>query len=182
MLWQTLVSTRASASAEEANIDNTLLQALAECYSIANEWDTRRQISVMVDKISLKSLQRYLPNLTPYRFKSAKQHLLLHGRGCPVPKPTQKRMCAPPGMVHHFISFITSQHVVQDLPFGQKKLTLSSGEVLIVPNVIQNIILERIVSQYQEYCKEADIACLSRSSLLHILDVCSASEEIPAGS
>ena len=84
-------------------------------------------------------------------------------------------MFAPPEMVDHFISFITSQHVVQDLPFGQKKLSLSSGEVLVVPNVIQNLVPERIVQQYQEYCRESNITCLSRSSLLRILDVCSAS-------
>ena len=84
-------------------------------------------------------------------------------------------MCAPPEMVDHFISFITSQHVVQDLPFGQKKLTLPTGEVLVVPNVIWNIVLERIVQHYQEYCRESNITCLSRSSLLQILDVCSAS-------
>ena len=47
----------------------------------------RHQIpSIMVDKISFKSLQRYFPNLTPYRFKIAKQHILIYGRGSPLPK------------------------------------------------------------------------------------------------
>lgn len=115
-----------------------------------------------------------VPNLTHYRFKIAKQHLLLYGRGCSVPRPIQKRMCVSPEMIDHFISFITSQHIVQDLPFGQKHLSLSSGQVLEVPNVIRALIPERIV-QYQEYCKESGITCLSRRSLLRILDVCSAS-------
>ena len=142
----------------------------------ATRWDTRRQIlSIMVDKVSFKSLQRLIPNLTNYRFKIAKQHLLLHGRGCSVPRPIQKRMYVSPEMVDHFICFITSQHIVQDLPLGQKHISLSSGQVLEVPNVIRALILERIV-QYQEYCKESDITCLSRRSLLRILDVCSASE------
>ena len=182
MLWSTLVNSKAihkhfaCASVEQDNIDSALLESLAECYNNATQWDTRRQIlSIMVEKISLKSLQQYIPDITPYRYKIAKQHVLLHGRGCPLPKPTQKRMRAPPEMVDHFISFITSQHIIQDLPFGQKTLTLSSGKVLIVPNVIRNMIPERIVQQYQAYCKESNITSLSRSSLLRILEVCSPS-------
>ena len=129
----------------------------------------------MVDKISLKSLQQYIPDITPYRYKIAKQHALLHGRGCPLPKPTQRRMRVPPEMVDHFISFITSQHIIQDLPFGQKRLKLSSGKVLIVPNVIRNMVPERLVQQYQAYCNESSLPCLGRSSLLRKLEVCSAS-------
>ena len=84
-------------------------------------------------------------------------------------------MYVSPEMVDHFICFITSQHIVQDLPFGQKHLSLSSGQVLEVPNVIRTLIPEHIVQQYQKYCKESGITCMSRRSLLRILDVCSAS-------
>ena len=181
-LWDTLVSSKAIyqhfpfTTSETEDVDTALLESLVECYNSATQWDTRRQIlSIMVDKISFKSLQRWIPNLTQYRFKIAKQHLLIHGRGSPVPRTVQKRMYVSPDMVDHFICFITSQNIVQDLPFGQKHLTLTSGEVLAVPNVIRTIIPERIVQQYQEYCKESGITCLSRSSLLRILDVCSAS-------
>ncbi|KAL9968537.1 hypothetical protein ACROYT_G020644 [Oculina patagonica] len=181
-LWDKLVSSKAmnqhfpSTSLETEKVDSVLLESLAECYNSATQWDTRRQIlSIMVDKVSFKSLQRWIPNLTQYRFKIARQHLLIHGRGSPVPKPIQKRMYVSPEMVDHFICFITSQHIIQDLPFGQKNLTLSSGEVIAVPNVIRTMIPERIAQQYQEYCKESGITCLSRSSLLRILDVCSAS-------
>ena len=166
--------TLASSGKEDADL--ALLESLVECYNNATQWDTRRQIlSIMVDKVSFKSLQRLIPNLTHYHFKIAKQHLLLHGRGCSVPRPIQKRMYVSPEMIDHFICFITSQHIVQGLPFGQKHLSLSSGQVLEVPNVIRALIPERIVQQYQEYCKESGITCLSRRSLLRILDVCSAS-------
>lgn len=108
-------------------------------------------------KKSVLSLQQYIPDITPYRYAIAKQHALLHDRGCPLPKPMQKRMRAPPEMVDHFISCITSQHIIQELPFGQKTLALSSGKVFIVPYVIRNMIPERIVQQYQAYCKESNI-------------------------
>lgn len=181
-LWETLVNSRAMkhhftlASSGTEDVDLALLESLVECYNNATQWDTRRQIlSIMVDKVSFKSLQRLIPNLTQYHFKIAKQHLLLHGKGSLVPRPIQKRMYVSSEMIDHFICFITSQHIVQDLPFGQKHLSLSSGQVLEVPNVIRALIPERIVQQYQEYCKESGITCLSRRSLLRILDVCSAS-------
>ena len=129
MLWSTLVNSKAiqkhfaSASVEQESVDSALLESLAECYNNATQWDTRRQIlSIMVDKISLKSLQQYIPDITPYRYKIAKQHALLHGRGCPLPKPTQRRMRVPPEMVDHFISFITSQHIIQICHLGRNDL------------------------------------------------------------
>ena len=108
MLWETLVSSRAMkqhfslASSGTEDVDLALLESLVECYNNATQWHTRRQIlSIMVDKVSFKSLQRLIPNLTHYRFKIAKQHLLLHGRGCSVPRPTQTRMYVSPEMVDH---------------------------------------------------------------------------------
>ena len=38
----------------------------------------------------------------------------------------------------HSLSFITNPHLVQDLPFGQKTLKLSSGQLIEVPNVHPN--------------------------------------------
>jgi hypothetical protein len=40
----------------------------------------------------------------------------------------------------HFIAFIQSPHITTDMPFGERKLKLSSGEKLVVPDVIRNII------------------------------------------
>lgn len=129
------------ASSGTEDVDLALLESLVECYNNATQWDTRRQIlSIMVDKVSFKSLQGLIPNLTQYRFKIAKQHLLLHGRSSSVPRPIQKRMYVSSEMIEHFICFITSQHIVQDLPFGQKHLSLLSGQVLEVPNVIRALI------------------------------------------
>ncbi|KAL9974336.1 hypothetical protein ACROYT_G011360 [Oculina patagonica] len=72
-LWDKLVSSKAmnqhfpSTSLETEKVDSVLLESLAECYNSATQWDTRRQIlSIMVDKISFKSLQRWIPNLTQY--------------------------------------------------------------------------------------------------------------------
>ena len=79
----------------------------------------------------------------------------------------------------HFITFIQSPHITTDMPFGERKLRLSNGEQVIVPDVIRNAIPSRIVSQYLAFCKETidedSFKPLHSSSLFAILRNCSAS-------
>ena len=69
----------------------------------------------------------------------------------------------------HFLTFITSPHIIQDLPFGQKYINLSTGEVLEKPNVIRSMISERIVKQYTKYCDEFGFKPFGRTTMLAIL-------------
>lgn len=80
-----------------------------------------------------------------------------------------------PVKLEHFVSFITSPHVIQDVPFGEKLLKLSTGEIIKTPNVIRTMIPERIVQQYQQYCRETNFESTSKRTLQKILTVCSAS-------
>ena len=75
----------------------------------------------------------------------------------------------------HFLDFITSPHVIQDLSFGEKTITLSTNEVVTVPNVICMLIPESIVKQYLAYAEESNFTPLSHRTLLNILSVCAAS-------
>ena len=78
------------------------------------------------------------------------------------------------GQLDHLLTFITSPHVVQDLPFGQRYLHLSSGKVLETPNVIRTMTPQRIVRQYQQYCEETNFKPFSSNTMLRILSACSA--------
>ena len=179
LLWETLHS---SALVEEAfgiekpsPAEEKYLLVLAETYKNASGWDTRRQIlSVMADIVPLKRLQQYLPNVTEYRVKIARSHRLMYGRGVPQPPAKRARMKVDNSQLDHFLTFITSGHIIQDLPFGQKYLRLSSGDVLETPNVIRSLIPERIVRQYQQYCKETEFVPFGRTTMLNILSTCSA--------
>ena len=129
----------------------------------------------MADKIPLKELQHYIPGVTSYRFNIARHHKLLHGRGTVVPVDVARHMrvdCAP---VDHFLNFITSSHVVVDLPFGEKMLILSTGEVIKTPNVVRMLIPEGITQQYYQLCEETVFTPMSKSTLLRALDECSTS-------
>ena len=84
-------------------------------------------------------------------------------------------MYIAPEKLDHFLSFITGTHIVQDLPFGEKTLKLSSNVEIKVPNVVRSLIPEQIVLQYLGYCKDMDFTPMSRSTLCKVLSVCSAS-------
>lgn len=180
VLWEALVSSREVArqlpldTADQA--DTILIEALTECYNNASHWSTRRQIlSIMADKVSFKVLKKWIPDLTRYRFNIARHHQLLHGRGAVLPTTQHTRMYVAPEQLSHFLNFITSAHIIQDLPFGEKKLKLSSGEELTIPNVIRTVIPAHIISQYEELCSEESFKPMGRSTLYRILHVCSAS-------
>lgn len=88
--------------------------------------------------------------------------------------------------VAHFVMFIQSPHIATDMPFGERKLTLSDGKKVSVPDVIRNAIPSRIVSQYLAYCEESStndtFKPLGTSTLFKILQNCTAStRKSPAG-
>ena len=179
-LWNSLVKSNRvmpqTTSEEEEPLDVTLIEALAECYNNASHWSTRRQIlSIIADKVSFQKLQRWIPGLTRYRFNIARHHRLLHGRGSVIQAPCHTRVYVGAELLDHFLDFITSANIVQDLPFGERTPKLSSKEKIVVPNVVRTVIPVRIVQQYNRFCSEVGFVPTRRSTLLRILNVCSAS-------
>lgn len=83
-------------------------------------------------------------------------------------------MRVSPAQLDSFLQFITSPHIVQDLPFGQRNLQLSSGQILQTPNTIRTMVAQRIVDQYLEYCNEINFKPFSQSTMLRILTACTA--------
>ena len=152
------------------------LEALAGAYMIASSWDTRRQIlSIMAGVASYNAACEFIPGLSSYRYTVASLHRLQHGPGAPVPVEQSTRLRVTRDQLDHFLEFITSPHLVQDLPFGEKTLVLSTGESVVVPNVIRTMIPQRIVQQYKHFCEETDFVPFSESTMLRILSSCTAS-------
>ena len=183
-LWSELCERHMQAVSKESQNEGVsrsekevkLLEAFAESYFNAQHWSTRRQIlSLMADKLSLHELQEFIPTITSYRYNIARRHRLLHGRAAPVSCHDNRRIRIDPAKLEHFVSFITSPRVIQDVPFGEKLLKLSTGEIIRTPNVVRTMIPERIVQQYQQYCYETNFTTMSKRTLQRILDVCSAS-------
>ena len=78
-----------------------------------------------------------------------------------------------PLKLEHFVSFIRSPRVIQDVPFGEKLLKFSTDEIIKTPNVIRTMIPERIVQQYQQYCCDTNFDPMSKRTLQRVLTVCS---------
>ena len=161
---------------ETNDTEKIYLQALADTYEHATGWDTCRQIlSIMADLVSFTTLQKYLPGITKYRVKTARRHKELYGRGTPMLETGSTRLHVSPVELDHFLTFITSPHLIQDLPFGQRNLQLSNGHIIETPNVIRTMIKQRTITQYLQYCEETDFKPFSTSTMNRILTSCSAS-------
>ena len=176
-LWTAVKSSRSveTALAIDESVDRKYLEALAETYQHATGWDTRRQVlAIMADLVPVRDIQKFIPGLTDYRVKEARLHILKYGRGAPVPIKKSPRMRVNENQLDHFLTFITSSHVVQDLPFGQRYLHLENSQVLETPNVIRAMIPQRIVEQYTQFCKECDMKPLSPATISRLLSVCTA--------
>ena len=91
-----------------------------------------------------------------------------------VAKQTREKV--DPAKLDHFLDFVTSSNIVQDLPFGRKTLTLSSGKKIDIPNVIRTVLPSRLIKQYNQYCSEENYTPLSTRTLFRILsEACVAS-------
>ena len=112
----------------------------------ASRWETRHQIlSIMADKVRHKTLLKFIPGLTKYCFTEAKRHCLTFGRGAPVQSVRARTTDVTYLQIEHFVAFITSSQIVQNVPFGERSITLSNKETTKTPNVIRIMIPERVV-------------------------------------
>ena len=98
----------------------------------------------------------------------------MHGCGAEIPHVKSPRIGVERKQLDHCLTYITSPHVIQDLPFGQRYLCLSSGEILETPNVMRTMIPYRPVKQYQAYCEETNFTPFSPATMLKVLSACAA--------
>lgn len=161
---------------EDKESPEQFLQAVADTYMKAESWCFRRQLlSVVTIDFSFEEVLKYIPNLTRYRFYTAKKHMKRDGIGAPIIPQKQYRLKYEDSQLEHFIDFITSTNIIKDLPFGEKTLVLSTGEIIKTPNVIRSLAPASVVRQYQQLCKEQNMECLGESTLFKILQDCRAS-------
>ena len=89
--------------------------------------------------------------------------------GSPAPLVENRRMKVSPEKLNHFLTFITNQYVMQDLPFGEKTLKLSSNPEIKVPNVLRTMVPHLIVQQYHSHCQETGFVSMSSTTPCRIL-------------
>ena len=149
--------------------DVKYLRALSESYNNATSANVKLQIlSIMADITTLQEIRKY-------KFCQARQHILVSERGTPVIAKQSPRWRIDLNQLDHFLEFITSPYIVQDLPFGERFQKLLPGEVVQTPNVIRVSVSGHIIDQYVQYCNETEVKPLSNRTLRRILSSCQAS-------
>ena len=121
-----------------------------------------KDVDGMANSENPASTFQIIPELSSWRYFSAKKHKTDIGCGAPVPLEKIPRSKIDNCQLDHFIDFITSSHVVKDLPYGMKTLKLTTGEMVEVPNLIRCLAPSALISQYTHYCKEEGLEHLGK--------------------
>lgn len=152
--------------------EHNLLTTLTRLYEEATTWQVRRQIlSMFARDYSKTELQVLIPGLSKWCIDEARHHAFISSRGSLIDTPTIQRCRLDPVKVDHFLDFISSPSFLQDVAYGTKKLKLSNGEDLEIPNVVRTVIASRLIQLYQAYCREENFTPLGRSTLFSIIKV-----------
>ena len=106
----------------------------------------------------------------------ARAHAKERGPGLLVEK-TFHRVRLATVKLDHFIDFVNQPYFYQDVAFGTRKLTLSDGEKIEMPNIIRKVTRSTMINQYLHFCAEENFEPLSRATLFRILEVREASQQ-----
>ena len=100
----------------------------------------------MTGTVSYKAIAEFIPDLTRYYYSVTNLHQLQYGRGTQIPLRGERgaRITIDRKKLEYFLTFISSLHIVQDLPFGENVLRLSSERTIAVPNDIRRMIPQLI--------------------------------------
>lgn len=149
---------------EENRTGHTEYKDIVTSYRKAESWQQGRQVlSVLASRMSFKDLLSLLPEVTSHRYYAALSHSKKIGPALPIPEKKLHRQKLDPERLDSFLDFITSSHVVRDLPFGEKKLKFSDGTVHNLPNVVRCMGSADIIQQYKAYCQENEILLLGKA-------------------
>ena len=131
-----------------------------------------------MNKFSKSQLQEIIPGLSKLQVDDARTHADLRGPRKHVNPPEIHRMRLETTKTDHFLEFISTSLLFQNVSYGTKTIKLGSGEKLLVPAAIRTLIPSRIIKQYQSYSDSVDFKPYSERTLFRILETCSASKQI----
>ena len=147
-----------------------ITERLVEAYKLADNRHTRMQILSLFVNVFRKSQLMEIDD--------ARRHADLRGPGKPSNAPEIIRVRLDATKTDHFLDFISSSSLLQDVSYGTKSLKLDSGEKLLIPAAIRTLIPSRIIKQYQSYCESVAFEPYSERTLFRILEACSASKQV----
>ena len=155
-------TTTANDTTANSNQDQEQYEYLVESYKKADTWQQRRQvISVLAVAKPFKEVFKIIPDVTEHRYYAARFHAKNVRPVLPVPPGDPHRKKMDPNKLDAFLDFITSNHILRDLPYGEQRL-LSDGTVHHVPNVVRCMNSSDVIHQFKVYCTENSIEPLGK--------------------
>ena len=151
-----------------SNISNDL-QSLVDCY---NESDSFGKIAILSTVNHDSYTKEELMNIFGCSRYSIDKARALRANKAGVRKPenvTFKRTRLNEDKVEHFISFLFSSGLMQDVAYGSTTIKFDCGDVQSIPHAILQSKYSHLIQYYQAVCLEMDYAPLSESSLWRIL-------------
>ncbi|XP_044176743.1 uncharacterized protein LOC122959486 [Acropora millepora] len=157
-----------TARPEDESPGDKVIKELISLYEESTSWYTKMTVlSVFVKHYTKSQLQQIIPGLTIWRIDQARKHAAVVGAGVSEERQSVVRYRLDSQKLDHFLDFISCPHYIQDVAYGTKKLQMSTGEVLQIPNVVRS----RMVALCQNYCRKMEFEPLARSTLFAVLKV-----------
>ena len=153
---------------------------IQKLYANAKDNNIRCQIlSVIVNKYSKTEIVSLFPGITKYQIDKARRHAFMFGPGGAntTKNDTQvHRQKMDKAKMVHAVDFFSDPSYTQIVSYGTKDMTLDSGEVVTIPNVIRTVMNSTLIHLYKNYCKEMEFEPLCDSSLFAVVKACAASK------
>ncbi|CAC5363035.1 unnamed protein product [Mytilus coruscus] len=114
--------------------------------------------------------------LTIYKIDAARKYASTHGPGQYVSPPKITHLRLSKQKIHYFIEFISAPCYLQVVGFGSRHLKLSSGLAVKVPKAIRTMIASRLITAYNNCCKDNSILPPCRATQYKTIKACAASQ------
>ena len=125
---------------EEEKPEKKVMSNLIALYQAAESPYTKRTIlSIFVKHYTKSQLLKLVPGLSIWRIDQARKHAAKIDGGVNEGKEPVIRYRLDANKVDHFLDFISSPNYIQDVAYGMRKMRMSTGEVLEIPNLVRTV-------------------------------------------
>ena len=131
----TLITT--PSTTKEPSPENKIIATLVSFYEGTTSWYTKMTIlSIFLQHYSKSKLKAMVPGLATWRIDQAKKHSAVVGKGVSEEREPVVRSRMDGEKVDHFLDFLSSPQYLQDVAYGTRKLKMSTGESIEVPDFV----------------------------------------------
>lgn len=154
---------------EESKPPDSFILHLKEAFNACNSRKARRAVLMLAPKELSKVKVSEIFDCSLYEVKKARHIMKMFGMCAEEPKKEKIYSRLSIEKAQHFINYLFSTNMLQELAYGTTNLKLDSGDKITIGSTILNGIHEHAIKQYKVHCNEIHYESLGRSTLLKML-------------